>query len=402
MWVRKRIDISWADLAHGLTYCFMPAPKLSTDLNRDCAWIPAPETVSCYSVRSGLDLLLTALALPPGSEVILSAVNIPDIAAIVEQHGLHVVPVDLDEQTLLPSVESIAAEITPATKIILVAHLFGTRSNLAETAKLAQKHQCLLVEDAAQAFIGNGYSGDDNADITMFSFGPIKTATALGGAVLRVRDSELRKRVLQQQKVFPKQPRFAYAKRLMKYTVLKFISQRWIYAGVVKILGLMQRDLDQFVQGQVRNLGSHEKLFKSIQQQPSTPLLRLMWRRVNLFQIERIEARRLRGKHLDRITEEFSKPLLCATGESTYWVYPYKTDRKQEVIQQLRENGFDASDQSSLVVLSPTSKDRSSALQIAHKLLKNIIFLPAYAEMPMEEMDRLASVLVPKKEPLQI
>ena len=44
--------------------------------------------MATLSVRSGLDLMLQALALPRGSEVLMSAVTIADMAAVVAAHGL--------------------------------------------------------------------------------------------------------------------------------------------------------------------------------------------------------------------------------------------------------------------------------------------------------------------------
>ena len=73
---------------------------------------------------------------------------------------------------------------------MLIAHLFGTRLPLQRFAEKAQDHGLLLWEDCAQAFDGR-YAGHPEADAVMFSFGPIKTATSLGGALLRLRDCEL-------------------------------------------------------------------------------------------------------------------------------------------------------------------------------------------------------------------
>ena len=44
----------------------------------------------CLSVRTGFDLFLTVKGYPPGSEVIMSAINIPDMVQIVQHHGLKV------------------------------------------------------------------------------------------------------------------------------------------------------------------------------------------------------------------------------------------------------------------------------------------------------------------------
>ena len=84
------------------------------------------------------------------------------------------------------------------TKMLLVAHIFGTRFPLDTVLEVARSHSLVVVEDCAQAFVGSQYTGDDRADVSMFSFGTIKTATSFGGALIRVKNpvvlNEMRRR----------------------------------------------------------------------------------------------------------------------------------------------------------------------------------------------------------------
>ena len=84
------------------------------------------------------------------------------------------------------------------TKLLLVAHIFGSLFSLDTVLEVAHRHNLVVVEDCAQAFVGTQYTGDDRADVSMFSFGTIKTATSFGGAIIRVKDSavlsEMRRR----------------------------------------------------------------------------------------------------------------------------------------------------------------------------------------------------------------
>ena len=141
-------------------------------------------------MRTGFDLWLQSLALPPGSEVLVSAITIRDMVRIIEAHGLVPVPVDVNPEDLSVNVESLRRAVSPRTRAILVAHLFGTRPPLEPILEIARQHNLLVAEDCAQAFAGRHFTGHPEADISMFSFGSIKTATALGGAIVRVRDAK--------------------------------------------------------------------------------------------------------------------------------------------------------------------------------------------------------------------
>ena len=70
--------------------------------------------------------------------------------------------------------------------MILVAHVFGCRMDLTEVVNFAAKHDLFVVEDCAQVFLADGYLGHPSATVSMFSFGAIKTATALGGAIFTI------------------------------------------------------------------------------------------------------------------------------------------------------------------------------------------------------------------------
>ncbi len=222
MWSRKRLDVGWTDLAYGVWHCLLPPTAEVREIRRPPAF--ADDVLACLSVRSGFDLLLSALDWPPGSEVLVSAVTIPDMAAIIEAHGLKPIPIDLTPRDMSPRIELLRQAITPATRAVLVAHLFGGRVDLAPFAETAAEHGLLLIEDCAQAYRGPGDLGDRRADVSLFSFGPIKTATALGGALLRVRDPQALKSMHARQAVYPTQSRLKYLQRIAKYSGLKLLS----------------------------------------------------------------------------------------------------------------------------------------------------------------------------------
>ena len=81
---------------------------------------------------------------------------------------------------MAPSINQWRQAISPATKAILVAHLFGSRTKMEPLVDLARQHGLVLIEDCAQAFNGLEYQGYTNADVSMFSFGTIKNCTAGG------------------------------------------------------------------------------------------------------------------------------------------------------------------------------------------------------------------------------
>jgi dTDP-4-amino-4,6-dideoxygalactose transaminase len=101
------------------------------------------------------------------------------MVAVIEHHGLVAVPIDLDPASCAVNLDALVAAITPRTRAVVVAHLFGSRMRMDAVVELAQRHSLFLLEDCAQAFAADAYRGHAGSDVTLFSFGTIKTATAI-------------------------------------------------------------------------------------------------------------------------------------------------------------------------------------------------------------------------------
>src|ERR1051325_1660795 len=189
MWVRLQLDFNWWDFAFGMSSLMRPHnhQKLKQVIGKH--WSPAI-AFPVLSVRSGFDLFLRVMNWPAGSEIVCSALNIPDMSMVARQHGIVPVPADLELETLAPTIDSIERAITPRTRAILIAHLYGNTVDLAPIVSLARKHGLMLIEDCAENYDGV-YVGHPHATVSFFSFGPLKTATSLAGGVVSTRDAEL-------------------------------------------------------------------------------------------------------------------------------------------------------------------------------------------------------------------
>ena len=393
MWVRKRLDIGWIDLIVAMIHCGLPdgGPAL-----RRCVeelWSRKGDALACLSVRSGFDLLLDVLAFPPKSEVLVSALTIPDMVRIVEDRGLVPVPVDLAVETAGPKLESLRRAITPASKAILVAHLFGGRLELEPIAAIAREHGLTVIEDCAQAFDGGRYLGHPEADVSMFSFGPIKTATALGGAVLRVRDADLLRRMRQHQASWPIQARSKYLSRILKYSLLKALSSRLLFDLLVRTWRVMGRDHDRLVNGSVRGFAG-SGFFERIRQRPPGPLLALLRRRLAGYVVRRLARRTANGQLLVSLLDG---AVVCPGREMSphsHWVFPILAQDPQRVIAALRKAGFDATQGESMCVVPPPPDRPEVIPSTAVDLLAKIVYLPNYPEIPERAVRKMAKVVL--------
>jgi dTDP-4-amino-4,6-dideoxygalactose transaminase len=361
-----------------------------------CSNAKAPDSfcpgVVTLSVRTAWDLWLQAMAFPPGSEIIVSSVTIPEMARIIELNGLVVVPVDVDPNTLAPDPLEIEGAITDRTRAILVAHLFGVRLDLGPVADIASRHDLLLVEDCAQAYIGPTWTGTTAADVSLFSFGPIKTQTTLGGGLVRLRDLAIREKMLRIADGYRRQTRLAFVTRVMKYAYFKFLTSRIMYGIVASLCTLFGRDLDSLVRRSVRNF-SGDQLLAPVRRRPSAPLVRLLLSRLRRFDADRLRERARRGEQLQLRLQCWVTMPGEAAAENTYWLFPIIFNESAPLIDRLRSSGYDASRNHSLVDLQTVARQSSSAFN-SDSWLSQTVFLPCYPEMPIPELERIAEIVL--------
>lgn len=143
------------------------------------------EAQHCVGVGNGLDALtlaLRALNVGSGDEVIVPSNTYIATWLAVNAVGATPVPVESDPATHNIDPASIAAAITPRTKVLLPVHLYGQPVDLDPVLALAKQHNLYVVEDAAQAH-GARYKGQRigaHGDIVCWSFYPGKNLGALG------------------------------------------------------------------------------------------------------------------------------------------------------------------------------------------------------------------------------
>lgn len=144
----------------------------------------------CVGVANGLDgirIVLEALGVGPGDEVIVPGFTFYATWLAVTQVGATPVPVDVESATAGMVVSQVAAAVTAKTRAILVVHLYGIPAPLAALRRIADEAGIALVEDAAQshgAMSDAGMTGTVG-DAASFSFYPTKNLGAFGdgGAV---------------------------------------------------------------------------------------------------------------------------------------------------------------------------------------------------------------------------
>ncbi len=155
----------------------------------------------CVGTGNGLDalhLILQAMDIGPGDEVIVPAHTFIATWLAVTLAGATPVPVEPQETTYNIDPQKIEAAITSRTRAIIAVHLYGQPADMDPIVEIARRHRLRVIEDAAQAH-GARYKGKRTGglgDAAAFSFYPGKNLGAFGdGGAITTSDDELAERV---------------------------------------------------------------------------------------------------------------------------------------------------------------------------------------------------------------
>lgn len=304
----------------------------------------------CVGVNSGtaaLTIMLEALGIGPGDEVIVPAHTFIATALAVIHAGAAPVCVEVDSGTGLIDPAAARAAVGPATAAVIAVHLYGQACAMEELRSLCDDHGLALLEDAAQAhgatFRGVPVGGLGRA--SAFSFYPSKNLAALGDAgAICTGDGELAAR----------------ARRL--------------------------RDLGRDGDGRHLLSGSNERL-DGLQ----AALLRVKLPHLECWNAER---RALAGRYRELFRQV---ELLVETPETpcVYHLFPIRTADRDAVAAELRARGIETGIHYPLALPDqPVLRERCRAeVPVARDWAARELSLPLFAELTEQELETAAAAV---------
>lgn len=207
--------------------------------------------VATFNGTIALHLVLAALGIGPGDEVIVPTLTFVATANAVAYTGATPIFVDSEPQTWNIDPRAVAAALTPRTKAIIPVHLYGHPAEMDALNAIAQAHDLLVVEDAAEAH-GARYRGrrvGSLARAAIFSFMGNKIITTGEGGVVVTDDQALAERC------FFLQNHARYAENPYWHTEIGF---NYRMTNLQAALGVAQLEqIDEFIAIRRRNAAAY-------------------------------------------------------------------------------------------------------------------------------------------------
>ena len=177
---------------------FVLGPEVEAFEAEFAAASKVPHAVGVGTGTDAITLILRALDIGPGDEVITTPLSAAYSALAIMMAGARPVFADIDPERLTLDPRDVEAAVTSRTRAIMPVHLYGQAAEMRPLEALASRHNLALVEDAAQAHLAtsDGRPVGTIGVAAATSFYPTKNLGAAGdgGAVL-TRDAQLATRI---------------------------------------------------------------------------------------------------------------------------------------------------------------------------------------------------------------
>jgi perosamine synthetase len=172
-------------------------PKVEEFEEAFAQYVGAKFAVAVSSGTAALHAAMHTLNIRPGDEVIVPPMTFAATANSVVYHGGTPVFADVDPATLLIDPEQVEKKISPRTKAIVGVDYAGQPCNWDALGVIARNRSIMLVADSCHA-LGAAYKGKkvgSLADLTVFSFHPVKHITTGEGGMITTEDPEFATRL---------------------------------------------------------------------------------------------------------------------------------------------------------------------------------------------------------------
>lgn len=163
-----------------------------------CEYVGAKYGLAVNSGTAALHLATFAANIQEGDEVIVPAISFVASANCVLYQRAKPVFCDINPETMCIDTDKIEPLITPKTKAIIFVDMCGQPCQFDQIKKIADKYNLITIQDAAHS-IGATYNGQkvgSYADITCFSFHPVKNITTCEGGMMVTNNESYYKKAL--------------------------------------------------------------------------------------------------------------------------------------------------------------------------------------------------------------
>jgi dTDP-4-amino-4,6-dideoxygalactose transaminase len=314
-------------------------------------YINVSNVIGCANGTDSLEIIIKALGIGPGDEVIVPALSWFSTSEAVSSVGANPIFVDIEKEFYTIDTKLIEEKITSKTKAIIPVHLYGQAADMKTIISIAKKYNLKVIEDCAQSHgaeferknVGNW------GDASSFSFYPGKNLGAYGDAGCMATNNE------ELAKVFRMIANHGQLKKHDHVMVGRNSRLDGLHAAV---LSVKLKYLEEWTKKRIENAEFYDKLLQN--------------------SAIGIPKKRQNGRHV-------------------YHLYVVQVENRDSLINRLLKKGIQTAVHypTALPLLKAYSFKnlKPSDFPIAFALSERILSIPMYAELTKDKIDYVAESL---------
>lgn len=349
------------------------------------------------SGRSALYVILKALGIGKGDEVVLQAFTCVAVPNSIIWNGAKPIYVDIDKNYNLDPLE-LKQKITPQTKAIIVQNTFGTPANYDVIRKIISScnHKVYLIEDCAHA-LGAEYKGNlvgTIGDVSFFSFGRDKVISSIFGGMILTKDSYLKSQILKQIELLKETNVFWTVQQLFHPPFFSIVKPFYNHKIVRVVISLFQRIglISKAVYSEEKrsiNSGHFPKKMS-----PALAILALnQLNKLNRFNSKRAKIADYYSKHISNSDIYVPEKV----NGSIYLRFTIETDDRENMLKYFRKHAIYLGDW----YVSPVTPSldlnavnfKASSLEKVVNVCKRVVNLPTSPTLSMEDIDKIVRLV---------
>ena len=329
---------------------FIMGPHLKTFEENFARFCGVKHAIGCSSGTTAVHLALLAVGIKPGDEVITVPNTFIATTECISYVNGSIKFVDVKEDTALMDIDQLEKVITPKTKAIIVVHLYGQMPDMERIREIANDHDLLLIEDAAQAHAAEwrGHQPGFYGDVASYSFFPAKNLGCFGdGGAVVTNDDELAEKVRL----------LVNHGRMSKYEHLMEGYNYRLDALQAAILNVKLKHLPKWTE--------------------------------------------LRREHAafynDHLPDEIERPVEAKGAKHVYYMYVIRTKKRDKLMSYLKERGISTGIHYPVPLhLQPAYKNlgfKKGDFPVSEKLADEILSIPVYPELTDEQLNYIVDTI---------
>ena len=305
--------------------------------------IGVKHALAVSSGRISLEVILQALAIEPGKEVILPAYTYHSVPDAIRHVGLVPVFVDVDPRDNNLDPDLVQQKISDRTAAVLATHIFGHPCRLDRIAAICKKQGILLLEDCAHC-IGARFAGQTAGTFGkagFFSFGATKVFNTYGGGMIVTDDDALAKSMRKVLATHQPPDRAGLFKTVIMFSALHFLTQPVPFSFTLFPLLYLTEVIGLDI------IGLYSRIFKRTAESISVPVAYSdLQAALALRQLETIEAQNAirRGNAetlLALLDPEIPRLTPHDRAESAWYFFVLGIENREQVAKALLKSGLD-------------------------------------------------------------